>query len=133
MYQFPRVRRQENCSFASRSIGLCVGACECAVLCVGCSLYRFFVFVFLQQIFHCRTVFFYACAQRSSVCAVRDCGAVSCPQTRKLERDTTLEYPLKPLWHIHFVSVSLFIFLVIFFHFCCIVFLSVRLGRQALL
>lgn len=42
--------------------------------------------------------------QRSSVCAVRDCGVVSCPPTRKFERATTLEYPLKPLWHIHFVS-----------------------------
>jgi len=46
MYQFPAVRRQENCSFASWSIGLCVGACKCAVLCVGCSLYRFLFSVF---------------------------------------------------------------------------------------
>jgi hypothetical protein len=42
MYQFPLVRRQENSSFASLSIGLCVVACKCAVLCVGYSLYRFF-------------------------------------------------------------------------------------------
>jgi hypothetical protein len=47
---------------------------------------------------------------RSSVCAVRDCGVLSCPPTRKFERATMLELPLKPLWHIHFVSVSLFIF-----------------------
>jgi len=37
--QFPAVRRQENCSFASWSIGLCVGACKCDVLCVGCSFH----------------------------------------------------------------------------------------------
>ena len=55
--------------------------------------------------------------QRSSVCAVRDCGAVFCPPTRNFERATTFEYPLKPLWHIHFVSVSLFIFLVNFLSF----------------
>jgi len=61
--------------------------------------------------------FFLPCIQRLSVCAVRDCGVVSCPPTLKFERATTLEYPLKPLWHIHFVSVSLFIFLVIFLSF----------------
>jgi len=36
------VRRQENNSFSSWSIVLCFGACECAVLCVGCSLFGFF-------------------------------------------------------------------------------------------
>jgi len=39
----PQVRWQENSSFASLSIGLCFGACECAVLCVGCSFYLFYL------------------------------------------------------------------------------------------
>jgi hypothetical protein len=30
------------------------------------------------------------------------------------------ELPLKPLWYINFVSVSLFILSLLFFHFCCI-------------
>ncbi len=33
------VRWQENSSFASRRVGLCVGACKCAVLCVGCPFF----------------------------------------------------------------------------------------------
>ena len=43
IYNYPRVRRQEDSSFASWSIGLCVGACECAVLCVGCSFSLFYL------------------------------------------------------------------------------------------
>ena len=33
------VRWQENSSFASRRVGLCVGVCKCAVLCVGCPFF----------------------------------------------------------------------------------------------
>jgi hypothetical protein len=50
------------------------------------------------------------CYNVPRVCAVRDCGAVACPPTRKFERATMLEYPLKPLWHIHFVVRSCFCF-----------------------
>jgi hypothetical protein len=55
-------------------------------------------------------VFFSMCPNVPRVCAVRDCGAVACPPTRKFERATMLEYPLKPLWHIHFVVRSCFCF-----------------------
>lgn len=37
-------------------------------------------------------------------------GLLSCPPTRKFMRGRMLELPLKPLLHITFVSVSLFIF-----------------------
>ncbi|PKP01224.1 MAG: hypothetical protein CVU11_15810 [Bacteroidetes bacterium HGW-Bacteroidetes-6] len=33
--------------------------------------------------------------------------------TQKLERATMLEYPLKPLWHINFVSISV-VFIILF-------------------
>jgi len=54
------------------------------------------------------------CPQGLSICSVKDCGSVSCPLIRKFELATSIEYPLKPLWHIHFVSHSVFIFPVIF-------------------
>jgi len=38
------VRRQENSSFANFGRALACAVCKCAVLCVGCSLYRFFFF-----------------------------------------------------------------------------------------
>ncbi|MCX6276951.1 MAG: hypothetical protein NT004_02495 [Bacteroidetes bacterium] len=55
--------------------------------------------------------------KRLRLYAVRDCGLLSCPPTRKFMRGRMLELPLKPLLHIAFVSVSLFIFLVIFLSF----------------
>ena len=41
--------------------------------------------------------------QRSRLCAVRDCGLLSCPPIPKFERGRMLELPLKPLLHIVFV------------------------------
>ena len=49
--------------------------------------------------------------------AVRDCELLTCPPTRNFMRGSMLELPLKPLLHIAFVSVSLFIFLVKFLSF----------------
>ena len=43
MYQFPLVRRQENSSFANFSRVSACAICKCAVLCVGCSFFRFFL------------------------------------------------------------------------------------------
>jgi len=43
------------------------------------------------------------------VYAVSDCGAVTCLSTRKFMRATMLEFPLKPLLHIAFVSVSVYL------------------------
>ena len=58
--------------------------------------------------------------------------AISCQVTQRLERATTLGYRLKPLWHIHFVSVSLFIFLVNFFSFLLHCFSVRALGTDTL-
>jgi len=43
MYQFPAVRRQENSSFANFGFVSAGAVCKCAVLCVDCSFYRFFL------------------------------------------------------------------------------------------
>jgi len=40
------VRRQENSSFANFGRVLACAVCKCAVLCVGCSFYRFSFSVF---------------------------------------------------------------------------------------
>jgi len=50
MYKFSTERRQENSSFASWSVGLCVGACKCAVLCIGYSLFGFYSLSFSSKL-----------------------------------------------------------------------------------
>jgi len=47
--------------------------------------------------------------KRLRLCAVRDCGLLSCPVTPNLMRGRRFELPLKPLLHIAFVGGMCFI------------------------
>src|SRR5690606_1177404 len=82
--EFSSVRRQKNSSFASRSIGSCVRACECAVLWGGC-----FIFLFS----HCKittVVSFLGLLVTLRICLVADCGRFNCQTVEKFERAKSL-------------------------------------------
>jgi hypothetical protein len=96
MYQFPAVRWQKNSSirqahsvaFASRSNGLCVGACKpacrpgrCVVLYVGCT----FFLIFSLQNYRCR-FFLVLVGNVGSYTQGRIAGPASAGSSRKAAR-----------------------------------------------